>query len=278
MKGMKDILVLGGVIAAGYLLLQSGDSGGGSIQYIRNIPRSFSPEVKEAPPAPTVIQLPSETVTFPSPKLPTVTSLIPTIPKTQSVSKTPQITSTPKKEAKVTTTPTTESFTYGEPTKKKYTEPSPESWEAFTTEVWGSKPGEINKKWGVGTVASFEDVSQYGYPQSYLNWLGLNQIPTKKEISEQKKKLEGTPLAEYFERVGHGGKVTIPAKKEQKAKESPYWQQALNEPERFSERRVWEIAKNIESKKTTTKKTVEKKPPALPGVTWVKKGTGWIAA
>ena len=257
MKGMKDILVLGGVIAAGYLLLQSGNNGGGSIQYIRNIPRSFSPEIKEAPPAPTIIQLPSENVTFPSPKLPTVTSLIPTIP--HPVSKTPQITSTPKKE-------------------KKYTEPSPESWEAFTTEVWGSKPGEVNKKWGVGTVASFEDVSQYGYPRSYLNWLGLNQIPTKKEISEQKKKLEGTPLAEYFERVGHGGKVTIPAKKEQKAKESPYWQQALNEPERFSERRVWEIAKNIESKKTTTKKTVEKKPPAMPGVTWIKKGNGWIPA
>ena len=98
MKGMKDILILGGVVAAGYLLLQSGDSGGGGIQYIRNIPRSFSPEVKEAPPAPTIIQLPSEKVTFPAPKMPTVTSLLPSIPKTQPVTKSPQITKTPKKE------------------------------------------------------------------------------------------------------------------------------------------------------------------------------------
>jgi len=153
MKGMKDIIVLGGVVIAGYLLLQGGDDGGGSIQYIRNIPRSFSPDVKEAPPAPTIIQFPSETVNFPTPKLPSVTSLLPTIPtKTEPVKKTQPVTSTPKKVAKTTTT--TETFTYGE-----------------------SKSGEM---------------------------------ATTTELKKQKKKLEGTPLEEYFERVGHGGQVTIP--------------------------------------------------------------------
>jgi len=269
MKGMKDILVLGGVMAAGYLLLQSGDSGGGSIQYIRNIPRSFSPEVKEAPPAPTIIQLPSENVTFPSPKLPTVTSLIPTIPKTQSVSKTPQITSTPKKE-------------------KKYTEPSPESWEAFTTEVWGSKPGEVNKKWGVGTVASFEDVKMYGFPKSYLNWLqnpysvpGGKKQPTTEDIPQA-----WNPQATFYEQVGglngstkkttstSTAKKTTTATKKKELNIPSMW----NPQATFYEQVGGLTGGNSSIVKTTTKKTVEKKPPALPGVTWIKKGTGWIAA
>ena len=33
--------------------------------------------------------------------------------------------------------------------------------------------------------------------------------PSKKVYTEQKKKLEGTPMPEYFERMGHGGKVTV---------------------------------------------------------------------
>ncbi|RLC79404.1 MAG: hypothetical protein DRI61_08005 [Chloroflexi bacterium] len=155
MKGISNILVLGGVIAAGYLLLQSGgEGGGGTVQYIRNIPRAVTPEVKEAPPAPTIIQFPSETVNFPAPELPSVTSLLPTIPTTQPVTKTQPVASTPKKVAKTTSTTTTETFTYGE-----------------------TESGEM---------------------------------ATTTEIKKQKEKLTGTPLAEYFERVGHGGKVTIP--------------------------------------------------------------------
>jgi len=228
MKGMKEILVLGGVVAAGYLLLQSGEgSGGGTVQYIRNIPRAISPEIKEAPPTPTIIQLPSETVNFPAPKLPSVTSLLPQIPSTQPVKKTQPVTSTPKKVVKTTT----ETFTYGE-----------------------TKSGEM---------------------------------ATTTELKKQKEKLEGTPLAEYFERVGHGGKVTVSSSKKTSLpkdweKGSPYWEQAMKEPEKFSERSVWEVAKKIETQKkststSTTKKTTEKKPPSLPGVTWVKKGSGWTA-
>jgi len=110
---------------------------------------------------------------------------------------------------------------------------------------------------------------------------------SKKEITEQKKKLEGTPMPEYFERMGHGGKVTVSSSKKTSLpkdweKGSPYWEQAMKEPEKFSERSVWEVAKKIETQKkstskSTTKKTTEKKPPSLPGVTWVKKGSGWTA-
>ena len=266
MKGMKDILVLGGVMAAGYLLLQSGDSGGGSIQYIRNIPRSFSPEVKEAPPAPTIIQLPSETVTFPSPKLPTVTSLIPTIPKTQSVSKTPQITSTPKKE-------------------KKYTEPSPESWEAFTTEVWGSKPGEVNKKWGVGTVASFEDVKRFGYPKSYLDWLknpysvpGGKKEPTVEDIPQA-----WNPQATFYEQVGGMSSPTkkttsIPKKTTTTPKKELNIPSMWNPQATFYEQIGGMSGGNSSIVRTSAKKTVEKKPPAMPGIKWIKSGNGWIPA
>ena len=128
MKGISNILVLGGVVAAGYLLLQSGgDGGGGTIQYIRSIPRSISPDVKEPPPAPTIIQLPSETVNFPAPELPSVTSLLPPMPtiKTEPVKKTQPVTSTPKKE-------------------KKYAEPSPESWAQYTMEKIRIETG---RKW-----------------------------------------------------------------------------------------------------------------------------------
>jgi len=197
---------LGGVVAAGYLLLQSGEgSGGSTVQYIRNIPRAISPEIKEAPPTPTIIQLPSETVNFPAPKLPSVTSLLPQIPSTQPIKKTQPVTSTPKKVAKTTTT--TETFTYGE-----------------------TKSGEM---------------------------------ATTTELKKQKEKLEGTPLAEYFERVGHGGKVTVSSSKKTSLpkdweKGSPYWEQAMKEPERFSERSVWDVAKKIETQKKSTTTTTKK--------------------
>ena len=272
MKGIKDILVLGSVIAAGYLLLQSGDSGGGSIQYIRNIPRSFSPDVKEAPPAPTIIQLPSENVTFPSPKLPTVTSLLPPMPKTQPVKtepvkKTQPVTSTPKKE-------------------KKYTEPSPESWEAFTTEVWGSKPGEINKKWGVGTVASFEDVKRFGYPESYLNWLknpysvpGGKKEPTVEDIPQA-----WNPQATFYEQIGgitggNSSKKTTTATKTTTTSKKELNVPSMWNPQATFYEQIGGITGGKSSiVKTSSKKTVEKKPPSLPGITWIKKGTGWIAA
>jgi len=204
MKGMKDILILGGVVAAGYLLLQGGDSGGGSIQYIRNIPRSFSPDIKEAPPAPTIIQFPSETVNFPTPKLPSVTSLLPTIPtKTEPVKKTQPVTSTPKKVAKTTTIPTTETFTYGE-----------------------SKSGEM---------------------------------ATTTELKKQKEKLTGTPLAEYFERVGHGGKVTVPttSKKETTKK------QELNLPSMWdTQATFYEQIGGITGGKSSIVRTTPKKSTA----------------
>ena len=206
MKGIGDVLILGGVAAAGYLLLQSGEGGGGgTVQYIRSIPRAISPEVKEAPPAPTIIQFPSETVNFPAPKLPSVTSLLPPMPtiKTEPVTKTQPVANTPKKIRKTTGVTKTETVNYGV-----------------------SKTGEM---------------------------------ATTAELKKQKKKLEGTPMAEYFERVGHGGKVTVSSKKslpKDWSKGSPYWEQAMKEPERFSERSVWDVAKKIESKKkTTTKKS-----------------------
>jgi len=278
MKGMKDILVLGGVMAAGYLLLQSGDSGGGSIQYIRNIPRSFSPEVKEAPPAPTIIQFPSETVNFPTPKLASLTSLLPPMPttKTEPVKKTQPVTSTPKKE-------------------KKYTEPSPESWEAFTTEVWGSKPGEVNKKWGVGTVASFEDVKRFGYPKSYLDWLkNPYSVPDgKKEPTMEDIPQAWNPQATFYEQVGglSGGssskkstKKTTSISTSKKTTTTTTKKKELNVPSMWNPQATFYeqiggiTGGNSSIIKTSSKKTVEKKPPALPGVTWVKKGTGWIPA
>jgi len=186
MKGINNILVLGGVIIAGYLLLQSGgEGGGGTVQYIRSIPRAISPEVKEAPPAPIIIQFPSETVNFPAPKLPSVTSLLPPMPtiKTEPVTKAQPVASTPKKE-------------------RKYTEPSPESWEKFTTEVWGAKPGEKSKRGG--TVASFEDVKRFGYPKSYLDWLknpysvpGGKKQPTMEDIPQA-----WNPQASFYEQIG----------------------------------------------------------------------------
>ena len=203
MKGMKDIIVLGGVVIAGYLLLQGGDDGGGSIQYIRNIPRSFSPDVKEAPPAPTIIQLPSETVNFPAPELPSVTSLLPTMPTTQPVMKSPQVTSTPKKVAKTTTTPTTETFTYGE-----------------------SKSGEM---------------------------------ATTTELKKQKKKLEGTPLEEYFERVGHGGKVTVPTS----SKKETTKKQELNLPSMWdTQATFYEQIGGITGGKSSIVRTTPKKSTA----------------
>jgi len=39
------------------------------------------------------------------------------------------------------------------------------------------------------------------------------EMATTTELKKQKEKLTGTPLAEYFERMGHGGKVTIPNQK-----------------------------------------------------------------
>ena len=202
MKGIKDILILGGVMVAGYLLLQSGGDGGGGIQYIRNIPRSFSPEVKEAPPAPTIIQLPSETVNFPAPKLPSVTSLLPTMPTTQPITKTQPVVNTPKKTAKATTT-ITESFTYGK-----------------------TKTGEM---------------------------------ATTGELKKQKEKLTGTPLAEYFERVGHGGEVTIPttSKKETTKK------QELNIPSMWNpEATFYEQIGGITGGKSSIVKTTPKKSTA----------------
>jgi len=202
MKVIGDVLILGGVVAASYLLLQSGDSGGGSgIQYIRNIPRSISPEVKEVPPTPTIIQFPSETVNFPAPKLPSVTSLLPTIPTTQPVTKTQPVMSTPKKVAKTTTT--TESFTYGK-----------------------TKTGEM---------------------------------ATTGELKKQKEKLTGTPLAEYFERVGHGGEVTIPttSKKETTKK------QELNIPSMWNpEATFYEQIGGITGGKSSIVKTTPKKSTA----------------
>ena len=201
MRGMKDIIVLGGVVVAGYLLLQGGDDGGSGIQYIRNIPRSISPGVKETPPAPTIIQFPSETVNFPAPKLPSVTSLLPQMPTTQPVTKTQPVASTPKKVAKTTTT-----------TKKK---------ELNVPSMWN-------------------------------------------------------PQTSFYEQIGGitGGKSSIVKTSSKKTtlpkdweKGSPYWEQALKEPERFSEKSVWDIAKKIETqKKTTTTTTTTKKSSSLKSV------------
>lgn len=155
MKGISDIIILGGVVAAGYLLLQSGSGGGGSLpQYIQTIPRSFSPEVKETPPAPTIIQLPSENVTFPTPKLPSVSSVLPPMPK--AISQPQPIANTSKKTIKTTT---------------------------------GSK-----------------EVVNYGVSKT-------GGMATTTELKKQKKKLESTPMVEYFERMGHGGKVIVSSKK-----------------------------------------------------------------
>jgi len=203
MKGIGDVLILGGVVAAGYLLLQSDGEGGGSgIQYIRNIPRSISPEVKEVPPTPTIIQFPSETVNFPAPKLPSVTSLLPTMPTTQPVTKTQPVTSTLKKVAKATTT--TETFTYGE-----------------------SKSGEM---------------------------------ATTTELKKQKEKLTGTPLAEYFERMGHGGKVTIPTtSKKETTKKSELNIPSMWDPQATFYEQIGGITGSKSSiVKTTPKKTTAK--------------------
>jgi len=272
MKGISDIVILGGVVAAGYLLLQSG--GGGSLpQYIQAIPRSFSPEVKETPPAPTIIQLPSESVTFPAPKLPSVSSILPPMPKTIS-QPTPQLAPTP-----ITST-----------TKKRYTEPSAESWEAFTTEVWGSKPGEMNKKWGVGTVASFEDVKRFGYPKSYLDWLknpysipGGKKQPTIEDIPQA-----WNPQATFYEQIGGitGGsskktskKTTSSDKKTITTKKKELNIPSMWNPQASFYEQIGGITGGSSSiVRTTPKKTTEKKPPSLPGITWVKKGSGWIPA
>ena len=277
---ITDIVVLGGVAVAGYFILKGGGGADGRpepIQYISKVPLGLSPAEKpvtrEPQSVPMIINLPSESVTFPAPKLPSVTSLLPPIPseelKTPTVS---AVTKTPMVSA-VTKTPAAtkkEIINYG------YSEPSSESWRQFTKEVWGAEPGEFSKSQG-GIVASFSEIKRFGMPKDYLRWL-KNRIPTKKEISKQKTKLEEAGaghMVEYFERMGHGGQVTLPSKKEQKVipeKETETKAKPLFYQSMWSDK-----TKTTKPAKSTTKKeTKEKKPPALPGITWQRSGSGWI--
>jgi len=249
-----DVVVLGGVAVAGYMVMKSTGGGGGTspIRYITKVPQVLSPVekpvTKEPQSVPMIINLPSESVTFPAPKLPSVTSLLPPIPSEEP--KTPTVTA-------VTKTPA--------PTKKEktvdYTKPSPESWREFTKEVWGAEPGKWSKKTG-GTTATYEEVKRFGFPAEYTNWLS------------QKSEIISKPAFYQSMWSGKGGGTSKTTKKEQKVI-----------PEKESETKVkpkfyqsmWSGKTKTKPAKTTTKKeTKEKKPPALPGITWKRSGSGWI--
>jgi len=107
---ITDAIVLGGVAVAGYMIMKNTGGGGTSpVRYITRVPRTISPVekpvTKEPQSVPMIINLPSESVTFPAPKLPSVTSLLPPIPSEEP--KTPTVTAvtkTPaptKKESKI---------------------------------------------------------------------------------------------------------------------------------------------------------------------------------
>ena len=264
---VENVLVLGGVAVAGYMIMKKAGGGGGSspVRYITNIPQALSPVekpvVKEPDSTPLIINLPSESVTFPAPKLPSVTSLLPPIPSEEP--KTPTISA-------VTKTPT--------PTKKEktvdYTKPSPESWRQFTKEVWGAEPGQFSKSQG-GVVASFSEIQRFGMPSSYINWLkNPYSVPGgKKEVTMEDVPPAWNPKATFYEQVS--GALTT-TKKEQKVipeketetKAKPLFYQSMwyKKPK----------SKTKPVKPTTKKEAKEKKPPALPGITWKKSGSGWI--
>ena len=261
---IEDILILGGVAIAGYMVMRNTGGGGTSpVRYITNVPQALSPVekpvVKEPDSTPLVINLPSESVTFPAPKLPSPTSLLPQIPfKNFEEPETPVVSAVTKEST---------------PAKKKYTEPSPESWRAFTKEVWGAEPGQFSKSQG-GVVASFSEIQRFGMPSSYINWLkNPYSVPGgKKEVTMEDIPQAWNPQATFYEQIS-GGLTTT--KKEEKVI-----------PEKASETKLKPLfyqsmwgskSKTKTTTKTTTKKeTKEKRPPALPGITWKKSGTGWI--
>ena len=251
---IEDILILGGVAIAGYMIMKkAGGGGGGSpVRYITNIPQALSPVekpvVKEPDSTPLIINLPSESVTFPAPGLPSVTSLLPPIPSEEP--KTPTISA-------VTKTPA--------PTKKSESiKPSPETWAEYTLEKYGLRPGESG---GGRTILRFEQLP--AYPESYLKWL---EGKKEKKISETVPS-RWNPKATFYEQIS-GGLTTT--KKEQKvipekaseSKVKPLFYQSMwyKKPE----------SKTKSVKPTTKKESKEKKPPALPGITWKKSGSGWI--
>ncbi len=199
MKEIGDIAILGGVIAAGYFIIKSAPVGGGTagriepIQYISKVPLGLSPVKKvgtetEPQSTPLVINLPSESVTFPAPQLPTIQNLLPTpIP---------------------TLTPTT----------TKQVSPA-------------TKTPQVTKK---ETKSLLEKVPAKWKPETTF-W---EQIPKPSDVRKS------------------SSKKLLP---KDWSKGSPYWEQALKEPERFSERSVWEIAKEIDKKKKETAKKETKK-------------------
>jgi len=261
-----DIVVLGGVAVAGYMVMKSTGGGGGTspVRYITKVPQALSPvekpTIKEPQSVPMIINLPSESVTFPAPKLPSPTSLLPQIPfKSFEEPETPTVSA-------VTKTPT--------PTKKKYTEPSPESWRAFTKEVWGAEPGQFSKSQG-GVVASFSEIQRFGMPSSYINWLkNPYSVPGgKKEVTMEDVPPTWNPKATFYEQISGGLTTTkkeskVIAEKESETKAKPLFYQSMwyKKPE----------SKTKSVKPTTKKEGKEKKPPALPGITWKKSGSGWI--
>jgi len=264
---ITDIVVLGGVAVAGYMVMKSAGGGGGTspIRYITKVPQALSPVekpvTKEPQSVPMIINLPSESVTFPAPKLPSPTSLLPQIPfKSFEEPETPTVSA-------VTKTPA--------PTKKEktvdYTKPSPESWRKFTKEVWGAEPGQMASDRGI--VATFSEIQKFGMPQSYLDWLkNPYSVPGgKKEVTMEDVPPAWNPKATFYEQVS--GTLTT-TKKEQKVI-----------PEKASETKakplfyqsMWSGKTKTKPAKTTTKKeTKEKKPPTLPGITWKHSGSGWI--
>ena len=216
MKDIGDVLILGGVAAAGYFIMRSAPAGGGTagriepIQYISKVPLGLSPTKKpigtetEPQSTPIVINLPSESVTFPAPQLPTISSLLPAPQPTQApqptvspVTKTPQVTKKEKKET------------------KSILEEVPAKWKPETT-FW-------------------------------------EQIPKPAGVTKSSSKKKSLP--------------------KDWSKGSPYWEQALKEPERFSERSVWEVAKEIDKKKKETAKKETKKQEKI-----VARGTRPVTA
>jgi len=257
---IEDILILGGVAIAGYMIMRgTGGTGGGTspVRYITNIPQALSPVekpvVKEPDSTPMIINLPSESITFPAPKLPSPTSLLPQIPFKNFEEPETQVVSAVTKKP----TPT--------PTKKSESiKPSRETWAEYTLEKYGLRPGESR---GGETILRFEQLP--AYPESYLRWL---ESKKEKKISETVPPT-WNPKATFYEQIS-GGLTTT--KKEQKvipekaseSKVKPLFYQSMwyKKPE----------SKTKSVKPTTKKESKEKKPPALPGITWKKSGSGWI--
>jgi len=248
---ITDAIVLGGVAVAGYMIMKNTGGGGTSpVRYITRVPRTISPVekpvTKEPQSVPMIINLPSESVTFPAPKLPSVTSLLPPIPSEEP--KTPTISA-------VTKTPT--------PTKKSESiKPSPETWAEYTLEKYGLRPGESG---GGRTILRFEQLP--AYPESYLRWL---ESKKEKKISETVPPT-WNPKATFYEQISGGLTTTkkeskVIAEKESETKAKPLFYQSM-----WSGKTKTKPAKGI-----TKKETKEKKPPALPGITWKRSGSGWI--